>query len=181
MTIAYVGLGANLGNARDTVERALLAIDALPSVRLSAQSSLFRSAPVDAIGDDFVNAVAQLETSLTAPALLAHLQQIELAFGRERPFPNAPRTLDLDLLLFGSEQHQSATLTVPHPRLTQRAFTLIPLLQLDALIDIPGYGPAHTFVAAVAEQVIQKMVHRSCVAKPVRLLSDGDVLAGLSS
>lgn len=157
MTIAYVGLGANLGNARATVERALLAIDALPAIRLSAQSSLFRSAPVDAVGDDFVNAVAQLETTLTAPALLAQLQQIELAFGRERPYPNAPRTLDLDLLLFGREQHRTDTLTVPHPRLTQRAFTLIPLLQLDALIGIPGYGPAHTYVAGVAGQVIQKM------------------------
>ena len=181
MTIAYVGLGANLGDARDTVERALLAIDALPATRLSAQSSLFRSAPVDATGDDFVNAVAQLDTRLSAPDLLAHLQHIELAFGRERPFPNAPRTLDLDVLLFGNEQHQTTTLTVPHPRLTQRAFTLIPLLQLDALIDIPGYGPAHTFVADVAGQVIQKMVQRSCMDKPVRLLSDGDVMGGLSS
>jgi 2-amino-4-hydroxy-6-hydroxymethyldihydropteridine diphosphokinase len=157
VTIAYIGLGANLGNARETVERALLAIDALPASRLKAQSSLFRSAPIDSTGDDYVNAVAQIDTSLTALALLTQLQQIELAFGRERPYPNAPRTLDLDVLLFGSEQHQTATLTVPHPRLTQRAFTLIPLLQLDALIAIPGYGPAHTYVDGVAGQVIQKM------------------------
>ena len=122
-----------------------------------AQSSQFRTAPVDASGDDYVNAVVQLATTLNAATLLGHLQRIEQVFGRERPFPNAPRTLDLDLLLFGQHQMDTATLIVPHPRLTERAFTLIPLLQLDPFLTIPGRGPALQFVAGVAGQVISKI------------------------
>ena len=155
--IAYIGLGANLGDARDAVQRAMLALSDLPATRLLAQSSLFRSAPLDAAGDDYVNAVVQLETTLSATALLLQLQRIEAAFGRLRPYPNAPRTLDLDLLLYGAQTIDNATLTVPHPRMTQRAFTLIPLLQLDPLIAIPGLGPAHRFVPGVSAQQIQKI------------------------
>lgn len=154
---AYVGLGANLGDALGTVQRAMIALGSIPSTRLIAQSSLFRTAPIDAGGDDYVNAVVQLQTTLDAVALFGHLQRIELVFGRERPFPNAPRTLDLDLLLFGQQRIDSADLTVPHPRVTERAFTLIPLLQLDPLLTIPGRGPAHQCVAHVAGQVISKI------------------------
>lgn len=154
---AFIGLGANLGDARGTVQRAIVALGSLPSTRLIAQSSLFRTAPVDAGGDDYVNAAAQLETNLEAATLLGHLQRIEHLFGRERPFLNAPRTLDLDLLLFGQQQIHTATLVVPHPRLTERAFTLIPLLQLDPLLHIPGCGPAHQFVNSVAGQIISKI------------------------
>ncbi|GAA4026513.1 2-amino-4-hydroxy-6-hydroxymethyldihydropteridine diphosphokinase [Actimicrobium antarcticum] len=154
---AYIGLGANLGDAQDTVQRALLALAALPATRLTLQSSLFRTAPIEAAGDDFVNAVAQLSTTLGAHALLENMQQIEQSFGRERAYRNAPRTLDLDLLLYGTECIDTATLTVPHPRMTERAFTLIPLLQLDPLIEIPGCGAAHRFVPGVAGQAIQKM------------------------
>ena len=154
---AYVGLGANLTDPQGTVQRALLALATLPTTRLTAQSSLFRSAPIDADGDDYVNAVAQLHTALPAEALLSALQQIESEFGRERPYHHAPRTLDLDLLLYGDQQIHSASLTVPHPRMTQRAFTLIPLLQLDPLITIPGLGAAHLHVSGVAGQSIQKI------------------------
>ncbi len=155
--VTFVGLGANLGDARGTVQRAIIALGSILSTRLVAQSSLFRTAPIDATGDDYVNAVAQLETKLDAATLLDHLQRIEEAFGRERPFPNAPRTLDLDLLLFGQQRIDTANLIVPHPRLTERAFTLIPLLQLDPLLMIPGRGPAHQFVANVAGQAIRKI------------------------
>ena len=154
---AYVGLGANLGDALGTVQRATIALGSMPSTRLIAQSSLFRTAPIDGCGDDYVNSVVRLETTLDAVTLLSHLQRIEQVFGRERPFHNAPRTLDLDLLLFGQQRIDDATLTVPHPRLTQRAFTLIPLLQLDPLLSIPGRGPAHQFVANVAGQAISKI------------------------
>lgn len=154
---AYVGLGANLGDARGTVQRAIVALGSIESTRLIAQSSLFRTAPIDATGDDYVNAVVQLETTLDAVTLFGHLQRIEQVFGRERPFANAPRTLDLDLLLFGQQRINSADLTVPHPRVTERAFTLIPLLQLDPLLAIPGRGPAHQFVVQVAGQVINKI------------------------
>jgi len=154
---AFIGLGANLGDARATVLAALQRLAALPGTRLSAQSSLFRSAPVDASGDDYVNAVARIETTLSAPDLLARLMEIEQAYGRERPGVNAPRTLDLDLLLYGRERIATASLTVPHPRMTQRAFVLIPLLQIDPLIEIPGMGPAHGFVPDVATQAISVM------------------------
>ncbi|MBS1187403.1 MAG: folK [Burkholderiaceae bacterium] len=155
--IAYIGLGANLGDAAGNVRRALVRLGQLPQTELSAQSSLFRTAPVDADGDDYVNAVAQLTTRLAPQALLRELQAIENDFGRERPYPNAPRTLDLDILLYGDRQITSDQLVVPHPRLTERAFALIPLLQLDPLIAIPGKGLAHAFVPAVAGQGIQQM------------------------
>lgn len=154
---AYVGIGSNLGDARDNVERALLQLDRLPKTRLTGQSSLFRSAPLEASGDDFINAVARIDTQLSAQELLTELQAIELAHGRERPFPNAPRTLDLDILLYGRQKISSESLTVPHPRLSQRAFALIPLLQIDPLITIPGQGPAHGFVPGVAGQIINKI------------------------
>lgn len=155
--IAFVGLGANLGDALGTVQRATIALGSIVSTRLIAQSSLFRTKPIDATGDDYVNSVVQLDTALDAATLLGHLQRIEQAFGRERPFPNAPRTLDLDLLLFGQQRIDTIDLIVPHPRLTQRAFTLIPLLQLDPLLTIPGRGPAHQFVVNVAGQAISKI------------------------
>ena len=153
----YVGLGANLGDARSQVLRAIAQLETVPDTRVSAQSSLFRSAPIDATGDDFINAVVQLKTRLPASELLLALQAIEHDFGRQRPYPNAPRTLDLDLLLYGDQIIASATLQVPHPRMTQRAFVLIPLLQIDPLIQIPGHGAAHLFAPAVADQVIQKV------------------------
>lgn len=156
-TACYIGIGANLGDAREQVERAIARIGDLPSSSLTAQSSLFRTAPVDAGGEDYINAVVKLETSLTAPALLDHLQAIEKDFGRERPYVNAPRTMDLDLLLYGQKTMKSDKLTVPHPRMTQRAFVLIPLLQIDPFIQIPGKGAAHSFVPAVAGQAIQKI------------------------
>ncbi|CAN5311016.1 2-amino-4-hydroxy-6-hydroxymethyldihydropteridinediphosphokinase [soil metagenome] len=154
---AYIGLGSNLGDARGNIERALVQLGELPHSKLTAQSSLFRTAPVDAQGEDFINAVACIETRLPAEKLLEELQSIELAYERVRPYLNAPRTLDLDILLYGMEKIHTDSLTVPHPRMTQRAFALIPLLQIDPLIGIPGAGPAHTFVPGVAGQKIQKI------------------------
>jgi len=154
---AYVGIGANLGDALGSVQRAILQLDRLPATRLSAQSSLFRSAPIDAGGGDYVNAVVRLDTQLAAERLLAELQAIEHASGRERSYRNAPRTLDLDLLLYGRDVIASDALTVPHPRMTQRAFVLIPLLQIDPLVNIPGKGPAHAFAPGVMAQTIQKI------------------------
>ena len=154
---AYIGIGANLGDARASVEHAIRQLGTLPATRLTGQSSLFRTAPIDAAGNDYINAVARIETQLQPDRLLQELQLMEQAAGRKRPFANAPRTLDLDILLFGSRQISSESLIVPHPRLTQRAFALIPLLQIDPMISIPGKGPAHSFVPAVAGQVIGKI------------------------
>lgn len=127
---AYVALGANLGDAADTVRGAMAALDRLPGTRVMKRSGLYRSAPHEASGPDFVNAVVALETDLSAPALLQALQQLETQAGRERPYRNAPRTLDLDLLLYGNSRIDSPALTVPHPRMDERAFVLLPLAEI---------------------------------------------------
>ncbi|MFZ6845875.1 2-amino-4-hydroxy-6-hydroxymethyldihydropteridine diphosphokinase [Undibacterium sp. RuTC16W] len=152
---ACIGIGANLGDARGTVEQAIIRLAALPASRLLAQSGLYLSAPIESSGDDYINAVVQISTSLSADELLKALQEIELAFGRERPYRNAPRTLDLDLLLYGSEQIDHEDLTVPHPRMTERAFVLLPLLQVNPDTEIPGKGAARDFIELIRGQGIQ--------------------------
>jgi 2-amino-4-hydroxy-6-hydroxymethyldihydropteridine diphosphokinase len=127
---AFVGVGGNLGQAASTVSDAMVRIGALPGTTLVRRSSLYRTAPVDSSGPDYVNAVAEIATRLDAPALLAALQALEDSAGRERPYRNAPRTLDLDLLLFGSARIDSPRLQVPHPRMKQRAFVLVPLAEI---------------------------------------------------
>lgn len=153
-TIAYIGIGANLGDARANVADALERLQRLPGCTLMAASSLYRTAPIDSGGDDYINAVARVTTTLDAEALLRALHDIEQAHGRERPYRNAPRTLDLDLLLYGDAIIASPTLTVPHPRMTERAFVLVPLLELAPAIHIPGRGPARDYAAGVAGQGI---------------------------
>jgi 2-amino-4-hydroxy-6-hydroxymethyldihydropteridine diphosphokinase len=127
---AYIGLGANLGDARQTLREAVNNIAALPCCELIRQSSLYGTAPMDSSGPDYVNAVVEIRTTLTAPVLHGQLQVLETQAGRERPYRNAPRTLDLDVLLFGDACIQSAELTVPHPRMDLRAFVLVPLAEI---------------------------------------------------
>ena len=132
MTVAYVGIGSNLGDPRAQVLSAFNELDRLPHTRVVKKSSLYRTAPMGhADQPDFINAVAQLETGLPAERLLAELQEVEQRHGRQRSFPNAPRTLDLDILLFGNAALRSSALTVPHPRMHERAFVLKPLLEID--------------------------------------------------
>lgn len=134
--IAFVGLGANLGQPEATLRWAIDSLSHAPGVRLVQASSFYRTAPVDASGPDFINAVAKIATTLNAMDLLHLLQAIETTAGRERPYRNAPRTLDLDLLLFGDAHIDSPTLTVPHPRMHQRAFVLVPLKEVaPELVD----------------------------------------------
>jgi 2-amino-4-hydroxy-6-hydroxymethyldihydropteridine diphosphokinase len=151
---AFVGVGANLGDAVATVRAALAALDGLPGTRVVARSSLYRSAPVEAGGPDFINAVAELHTTLDAAELLAALHALEAAEGRERPYRNAPRTLDLDLLLHADQVSQAPTLTLPHPRLHLRAFVLRPLLEIAPGLAVPGLGPLASHLPAVADQRI---------------------------
>ncbi|SEN18538.1 2-amino-4-hydroxy-6-hydroxymethyldihydropteridine diphosphokinase [Brachymonas denitrificans] len=127
---AYVALGANLGDAQGTVRAAMDQVARLPQTQLVAASSLYRTAPVDSSGPDYINAVVAVDTGLTATELLQAMQQIELQAGRERPYRNAPRTLDLDLLMYGELVQEDAALTLPHPRMFQRAFVLVPLHEI---------------------------------------------------
>ena len=154
---ALVGLGANLGDARATLRAAAEALARLPSTEVLARSALYRTAPVEATGPDFYNAVVCLKTGLAALALLDALQAIELDFGRQRPFRNAPRTLDLDVLTYGDEVLHSDRLTVPHPRLHQRAFVLRPLLDVAPDLIVPGIGAAQACWPGVADQGIERV------------------------
>ncbi|MDT7835788.1 2-amino-4-hydroxy-6-hydroxymethyldihydropteridine diphosphokinase [Aquabacterium sp. OR-4] len=154
---ALVGLGANLGDAPATLQAALDALAALPGCRVRACSALYRSAPVDADGPDFYNAVAWLDGVPPPEALLAALHAIEHQHGRARPYLNAPRTLDLDLLLHGPLQRSSPALWLPHPRLHLRAFVLRPLLELRPALCVPGLGALADHLPAVAAQRIERL------------------------
>jgi 2-amino-4-hydroxy-6-hydroxymethyldihydropteridine diphosphokinase len=154
---AYVGLGANLGDAAQALDGALKALAALPQTALTRTSAIYRTAPIDSHGPDYLNAVAALQTGLAPDELLSHLQRIELAGGRERPYRNAPRTLDLDLLLYGQDCIDTPSLSVPHPRMHERAFVLVPLADVaPADLVIPGRGRLQGLLAGVSDQRIQK-------------------------
>lgn len=127
---AYIALGANLGDPQATILKAVNDLALIHGVSLIRCSSLYQTAPLDAGGPDYVNAVVEVQTMLTAPALLAQLQALEQVAGRQRPFRNAPRTLDLDLLTYGDARIQSEALTIPHPRMGERAFVLVPLAEI---------------------------------------------------
>ena len=157
---AYVAIGANLGEAQASVRRAMHALDQLAQTRVAQCSSLYRTAPVisgpagltdgDA-GPDYINAVVALDTSLPALELLDQLLTLEQAAGRERPYRDAPRTLDLDLLLYGQSRIDLPRLTVPHPRMWQRAFVLVPLAEIAPELVSPAQ------LAAVADQAIRRL------------------------
>lgn len=153
-TLVYVGLGANLGEREAALRKALAALGQCPGTRVLRVSPLYGSAPVDAGGPDYLNAVAEVATTLTPEALLQALQAIEQSAGRERPYRNAPRTLDLDILWFGDQVIDTPTLTVPHPRMAERAFVLRPLADL-----VPERVDALA-LSKVMDQAIE------CVAKP---------------
>lgn len=157
MSLAYVGVGSNLDGPQRQVAQALGELDGIPGTRVVKRSSLYRSAPVGyAAQPEFVNAVAALDTTLDPEALLGELQAIEARHGRSRSLPNAPRSLDLDLLLYGEAAQRSARLTLPHPRMHERAFVLKPLVELDPGIAIPGRGRALDLLAACAGQRVEK-------------------------
>ena len=151
LTLVTLGLGANLGDARAAVRQAMADVAALDGVEWVAASSLYGSAPLDADGPDYVNAVVQVRTTLSPEDLLSRLQGIELCAGRQRPYRNAPRTLDLDILLYGDTVLDSADLQIPHPRMWQRAFVVLPLAELA-----PAWVSAQQ-LQAVAGQVLHRL------------------------
>jgi len=155
---AYVGLGANLGDPQQTVQAAIAALSALSFTAVTNGSSLYSTQPMEADGNDYVNAVVELHTRLSPAELLKALQGIEQQFGRVRSYQNAPRTLDCDLLLYEQQIINTATLIVPHPRMHQRAFVLVPLVEIAPDVYIPGTGPAMSLLSSVSHQRIQKIV-----------------------
>jgi len=147
---AYIALGSNLREPRRQLRAAFAALAQLPGSELIARSSLYRSAPVGyADQPDFVNAAAALRTTLHARELLDALLAIERAHGRVREFPNAPRTLDLDIALYGDQVIETPGLSVPHPRLHQRAFVVVPLAEIAPLAVVPGRGRVRDLLGAI--------------------------------
>jgi 2-amino-4-hydroxy-6-hydroxymethyldihydropteridine diphosphokinase len=157
MTVAYLGLGANLGDARQTLKDAVVCLAQQHTISVLAKSSLYRTAPIDAGGDDYFNCVVQVDTTLPVRHLLALCHKIEHQFGRERPFRNAPRTLDLDILLYGDQSIDEPDLIVPHPRMIERAFVLVPLVEIDPALVIPQHGRAEALLGGVGDQRIEKV------------------------
>ena len=153
---AYIGLGANLGNPHETISAAMILLRGLPISHLTKTSSFYLTAPIEANGDDYVNAVVEICTQLSPTALLAEIQTIEQRFGRVRSYPNAPRTLDCDLLLYDQQIINTPTLQVPHPRMHLRAFVLVPLLEIAPHMAIPNQASLSRLLKSVADQPIQK-------------------------
>jgi 2-amino-4-hydroxy-6-hydroxymethyldihydropteridine diphosphokinase len=162
--IAFIGLGSNLQDPCSQLQRAFVDLEGLPDTRVVARSSLYRSAPLGCPDHfpnqpDFVNAVAKIVTGLTPQALLQALLQIEHRHGRERTFRNAPRTLDLDVLLYDDMQLHEPGLTIPHPQMHLRAFVLQPLLEIAPDIRIPGVGQAQQSLLACQDQVLDRIAN----------------------
>jgi 2-amino-4-hydroxy-6-hydroxymethyldihydropteridine diphosphokinase len=157
--IAYIGLGSNQGDVVEALNSAIESLRSIEQTEFVAVSPYYRSAPIDATGPDYLNAVVKVETSLEPYALLLHLLDIELMLGRKRRGlkKNAPRNVDLDLLLLGDMIIQSTPLTLPHPRLHLRAFVLRPLLELDPRAEVPGRGRAADLLAACAGQRVERL------------------------
>ncbi|MEK7881693.1 2-amino-4-hydroxy-6-hydroxymethyldihydropteridine diphosphokinase [Methyloversatilis sp. NSM2] len=156
--IAHIGLGANLADPEKQVRAALDELAATPGIVLERKSSLYRTAPIGYDNQpDFINAVARVRTTLEPQALLDALLDIERTHGRVREFLNAPRTLDLDVLLYEDRVINTDTLNVPHPRAHLRAFVLLPLLEVSPDVVIPGIGPASAWLAHCQDQPIQRI------------------------
>ena len=158
LTPAYVALGANLKRPQDQVRAGFEELAMLPNTRLMAVSSLYRSAPVGyAEQPDFINAVASLETALTPRELLDALLAIERRYGRARDFPNAPRTLDLDIVLYGETQVHEPGLSIPHPRMFERAFVVVPLAEIAPEAIVPGRGRVRDLLAGVDRATLTRI------------------------
>lgn len=154
----YIALGANLDGPEDQVRAGIEALAMLPNTRLCAVSSLYRSAPVGYLEQpDFINAVAQVETALAPRELLEELLAIERSFGRRREFPNAPRRLDLDILLYAERTLDEPGLTIPHPRMHERAFVIVPLAEIAGQASVPARGRVRDLLGAVDSASVLKL------------------------
>jgi len=163
MKIAYVALGSNLQNPIKQVQRAFVALTSIKNTRVLKKSSLYQTAPIGYLAEkisevpDFINAVVSLETDLPPLDLLDALFDVENIAGRERPYPNAPRVLDCDLLIYDNTVINTKKLTLPHPRMHTRGFVLLPLFEIAPHLSIPNHGKIATLITKKLSLGVQKL------------------------
>lgn len=163
MANAFISLGGNVGDSRQILTDAVICLAQIPSIQIHARSNFYLSTPIDAPGDDYVNNVIAIATSLDPLPLLHACQAVEKQFGRERPYERAPRTLDIDLLTYDDLSLDTPELTVPHPRITERMFVLLPLLELDPEITLALHGKLKDRLPALSWQKIEKLQNLHCL------------------
>ena len=162
MAKAFIGFGGNIGDTRQLITDAIVCLALRSELQILAKSCFYQSAPVEATGGDYINAVVEIETELTPYGLLHVCQAIEQQFGRERPYSNAPRTLDLDILSFEGVTQNETELMLPHPRIIERSFVLLPLLEIAPDFFLPNLGELKAYLPNVAHQRIEKLSCRNC-------------------
>ncbi|MBU3542754.1 MAG: 2-amino-4-hydroxy-6-hydroxymethyldihydropteridine diphosphokinase [Burkholderiaceae bacterium] len=165
MALAYIGLGGNIGDTKQLIKDAIMCFAQRRELKVLTRSCMYQSAPIGCDGQDFINAVISLETELTPHQLLTVCQQVENDFGRERPFLNAPRTLDLDLLAYDQVILDDEQLQVPHPRMVERAFVLLPLLEIEPNLSLPRFGKLADYLPHLQNQRIEKIKGCCCPSK----------------
>ncbi|SNX27975.1 2-amino-4-hydroxy-6-hydroxymethyldihydropteridinediphosphokinase [Polynucleobacter meluiroseus] len=164
MAQAFIGFGGNIGDTRQLITDAIVCLALRCELQIIAKSCFYQSAPVDALGGDYINSVIEIETQLSPYGLLHVCQAVEQEFGRERPYANAPRTLDLDILYFEGVSQDDTELTLPHPRMTERSFVLLPLLEIAPDFFLPHFGELKSYLPKVAHQRIEVLNCRNCAS-----------------
>jgi 2-amino-4-hydroxy-6-hydroxymethyldihydropteridine diphosphokinase len=162
MARAFIGFGGNIGVTRQLITDAIVCLAQRSELQILAKSCFYQSAPIEALGGDYINAVIEIDTQLTPYGLLHVCQAIEQEFGRERPYANAPRTLDLDILSFEGVTQNETELILPHPRIIERSFVLLPLLEIAPDFFLPNFGELKAYLPKVAHQRIEKLPCRNC-------------------
>ncbi|CAM3783522.1 2-amino-4-hydroxy-6-hydroxymethyldihydropteridine diphosphokinase [Polynucleobacter antarcticus] len=162
MARAFIGFGGNIGDTRQLITDAIVCLAQRCELQILTKSCFYQSAPFEASGSDYINSVIEIETTLTPYGLLHVCQAVEQEFGRERPYTNAPRTLDLDILSFEGVSQDDSDLTLPHPRIIERSFVLLPLLEIAPHFFLPQLGELKAYLPQVADQRIEKLSCRNC-------------------
>ena len=162
MARAFIGFGGNIGDTRQLITDAIVCLALRSELQIVTKSCFYQSAPFEASGNDYINAVIEIETELSPYGLLHVCQAIELEFGRERPYINAPRTLDLDILSFEGVTQNETELILPHPRIIERSFVLLPLLEIAPDLFLPNWGELKAYLPKVANQRIEKLPCKNC-------------------
>lgn len=162
MARAFIGFGGNIGDTRQLITDAIVCLAQRSQLEILAKSCFYQSAPVEALGGDYINAVIEIETQLSPYGLLHVCQAIEQEFGRERPYANAPRTLDLDILFYEGVTQSETELMLPHPKIVERSFVLLPLLEIAPNFFLPNFGELKAYLPKVAHQRIEKLPCRNC-------------------